>query len=118
MIKLFIHIQKLLIYIADKSVIITIIRRTRRAMAVKSAIRHADKMRRMRRGRQQFVIQIGKKVRVYEREQINNLIKAGWLDKALTNYLELCKYCIYINPSASDPVGKKNKKSKTTVKAK
>ncbi len=118
MIKLFIHIQKLLIYISDKSVVITIIRRTRRAMAVKSAIRHADKMRRMRRGRQQFVILIGKKVRVYEREQINNLIKAGWLDKALKNYMTLCKHCIYVTPSASDPVGKKVIVAKSTANTK
>ena len=75
-------------------------------------------MRRMRRGRQQFVILIGKKVRVYEREQINNLIRAGWLDKALKNYITLCKYCIYVTPSASDPVGKKTANMKNTAKAK
>ncbi len=107
MIKILLSINKFLIYIANKSVLITVIRRTRRQIAVSSAIRHANRMHGMRRGRQQFVLLVGGKVRVYERDQINNLIRLGYLDKSLRDYLKLCQYCIYITPSASDLVGKK-----------
>ncbi len=116
MIKLFILFQKLFIWVADKSVVITIIRRTLRSIAVSSAIKHANSMRAKRLGRQQFVIKVANKIRVYERDQINALIRGGWLDKSLSNYITLCKYCIYVTPSASDPKGKKLSKKPSTNK--
>jgi len=112
-----IKLKKLSVYIANKSVLITVIRRTRRQIAVSSAIRHADKMRRQRRGRQQFVMVIGGRVKVYERDQINNLIRLGYLDKSLRDYLKLCQYCIYVTPSASDTIGKKLPKRNNGGKA-
>lgn len=61
---------------------------------VKSAIKHAIKMREMTK-KQHFVIQIYGKIRVYDRNKIDSLIRHGVLSPQLKDYLQLCKFSIY-----------------------
>lgn len=75
--------------------ILTILKRFNRYMAVKNAKRHADRMAK-ETNTSMYVIQIFKKIRVYDRRRINNLIQAGILSTKLRNALELEKVCIYI----------------------
>lgn len=74
--------------------LITIIKRTIRYARVKNAVSHANKMSEVMK-KEMFVIQIYKKIRVYDRERINALIDAGVLNKKLNYDHELRKACIY-----------------------
>ena len=65
-----------------------------RAIRLRSAIKHADRMKEMTRSRY-YVIQIGYKLRVYNRERIKLLVRRGILHKRLLNYAELQKVSLY-----------------------
>ena len=75
--------------------LLTIIKRANHYIAVKNAKKHAGKMAK-ERNTTMYVIKIFKKIRVYDREHINQLIRAGILSTKLKNALELEKVCICI----------------------
>lgn len=64
-------------------------------LRVKSAVRQAKRMHRLTR-KQYFVLQIHKKIRVYDRRQINYLVDAGVLAKSMREYHTLLKYCLFV----------------------
>ena len=72
----------------------TFVRRVWNYFRVKSAIKHAKKMRAKTR-KQYFVLKVFNRIRVYDREHINRLIDAKILHKKLRNSLELTKYSIF-----------------------
>ncbi len=74
--------------------LVTIIKRLIRYTRVKNAVNHANKMSELAK-KEMFVIQVFKKIRVYDREHINKLIDAGILSKKLNYDDELRKACIY-----------------------
>lgn len=61
---------------------------------VKSAIRHADKMHRLT-GKRFYVIKVANKIRVYDRNKIDELVQLGVFRKEMKDYLYLIHYCIY-----------------------
>lgn len=61
---------------------------------VKSAIRHADKMHRLT-GKRYFVIKVGGKIRVYDRNKIDWLVDCRILTREMRDYYNLIRYCIY-----------------------
>ncbi len=61
---------------------------------VKSAIRHADKMHRLT-GKRFYVIKVANKIRVYDRNKIDELVQLGVFRKEMKDYLYLIRYCIY-----------------------
>lgn len=61
---------------------------------VKSAIKTANMFQKAN-NHQYYVIKIFNKIRVYDRNKINELIDAGILHKKLRDALELRKFCIY-----------------------
>ncbi len=63
-------------------------------VAVKNAIRHADRMHRLT-GKRFYVIKVADKIRVYDRNRINTLIDMRYLRKELREYHTLIRYCIY-----------------------
>lgn len=73
---------------------IELCKRLMRYLQVQTAIRHADKMQKLT-GKRHYVIQVFKKIRVYDRPHINLLIARGVLHKRLKDSLELTKVCIY-----------------------
>lgn len=76
----------------------TIIKRSYRYIKVKNATKHATKMAEVQ-NKKMYVIQIFKKIRVYDRERINALINAGVLSKKLRDAMILDKACIFVaNP--------------------
>lgn len=73
---------------------IELCKRLIRFLQVRNAIRHADKMQKLT-GKRHYVIQVFKKIRVYDRLHINLLISRGVLHKRLKDNLELTKVCLY-----------------------
>lgn len=73
---------------------ITLCKRLWRFILVRSAIRHADKMRKLT-NKQHYVIQVANRIRVYDRIKINRLIDMGILRKELREAYCLRKFCIY-----------------------
>lgn len=61
---------------------------------VKSAIRHADKMHRLT-GKRFYVIKVGGRIRVYDRNKIDWLVDHRILKKEMRDYLYLIRVCIY-----------------------
>lgn len=62
---------------------------------VKSAVRQAKRLHKLTK-KQYFVLQIHKKIRVYDRRQINYLVDAGVLAKSMREYHTLLKYCLFV----------------------
>ncbi|MBR4535962.1 MAG: hypothetical protein IKO62_04815 [Bacteroidales bacterium] len=73
---------------------IELCKRLIRFLQVRNAIRHADRMQKLT-GKRHYVIQVFKKIRVYDRLHINLLISRGVLHKRLKDNLELTKVCLY-----------------------
>lgn len=73
---------------------IELCKRLIRFLQVHNAIRHADRMQKLT-GKRHYVIQVFKKIRVYDRLHINLLISRGVLHKRLKDNLELTKVCLY-----------------------
>lgn len=73
---------------------IELCKRLIRFLQVRNAIRHADSMQKLT-GKRHYVIQVFKKIRVYDRLHINLLISQGVLHKRLKDNLELTKVCLY-----------------------
>lgn len=73
---------------------IELCKRLIRFLQVRNAIRHADRMQKLT-GKRHYVIQVFKKIRVYDRLHINLLISQGVLHKRLKDNLELTKVCLY-----------------------
>lgn len=73
---------------------IELCKRLFRFIQVRNAIRHADRMQKLT-GKRHYVIQVFKKIRVYDRLHINLLISRGVLHKRLKDNLELTKVCLY-----------------------
>ncbi len=61
---------------------------------VKSAIRHADKMHRLT-GKRYYVIKVGGRIRVYDRNKIDWLVDSRILTREMRDYYHLIRYCIY-----------------------
>lgn len=64
-------------------------------LRVKAAVTQAKRLHKLTK-KQYFVLQIHKKIRVYNRRQINYLVEARVLAKSMRNFYTLQKYCIYI----------------------
>lgn len=73
---------------------IELCKRLIRFLQVRNAIRHADRMQKLT-GKRHYVIQVFKKIRVYDRLHINLLIYQGVLHKRLKDNMELTKVCLY-----------------------
>lgn len=73
---------------------IELCKRLIRFLQVRNAIRHADRMQKLT-GKRHYVIQVFKKIRVYDRSRINLLIARGVLHKRLKDSVELTKVCLY-----------------------
>lgn len=73
---------------------IELCKRLIRFLQVRNAIRHADRMQKLT-GKRHYVIQVFKKIRVYDRLHINLLISQGVLHKRLKDNMELTKVCLY-----------------------
>lgn len=73
---------------------IELCKRLIRFLQVRNAIRHANRMQKLT-GKRHYVIQVFKKIRVYDRLHINLLISRGVLHKRLKDNLELTKVCLY-----------------------
>ena len=69
-----------------------------RAIRLRSAIKHANKLQQLT-GKRHYVIQVFNKLRVYDRKRIDLLIRRGVLHKRLLNYIELEKTCLYVTPN-------------------
>ena len=63
-------------------------------VAVKSAIRHADKMHRLT-GKRFYVIKVANKIRVYDRNKINELVDLRIFKREMRDYYNLIRACIY-----------------------
>ena len=63
-------------------------------VAVKSAIRHADRMHRLT-GKRFYVIKAAGKVRVYDRAKIDELVRLGIFRKEMKDYLYIIRQCLY-----------------------
>ena len=74
--------------------LLTIIKRSIRYIKVKNAVDYANKFADATKS-EMFVIQINKKIRVYDRPRINKLIDVGVLSKDLNYDDTLRKACIY-----------------------
>lgn len=61
---------------------------------VKNAIRHADKMHRLT-GKRFYVIKVDGKVRVYDRDKIDELVRLGIFRKEMKDYLYIINQCLY-----------------------
>ena len=61
---------------------------------VKNAIRHADKMHQLTKKRY-FVIKVDGKVRVYDRDKIDELFRLGIFRKEMKDYLYIIRQCLY-----------------------
>lgn len=61
---------------------------------VKSAIRHADKMHQLT-GKRFYVIKVGGRIRVYDRNKVDWLVDHRILKKEMRDYLYLIRVCIY-----------------------
>lgn len=61
---------------------------------VKNAIRHADKMHQLTKKRY-FVIKVDGKVRVYDRDKIDELVRLGIFRKEMKDYLYIIHQCLY-----------------------
>lgn len=64
-------------------------------LRVKSAVRQAKRLHKLTK-KQYFVLQIHKKIRVYDRLQIKYLVDAGVLAKSMREYHTLLKYCLFV----------------------
>lgn len=73
---------------------ITLWKRFWHFVAVKNAIKQANRMK-LLTGKKQYVIKIFNRVMVYDRNQINYLISAGTLHPKLKTAYHLDKICIY-----------------------
>lgn len=73
----------------------TTIKRLFHLIKVKSAVRQADRLHKATR-RRYHVLQIGGRMRVYDRTQINYLVDCKVLDKRMKEFYFLQKHCIYI----------------------
>lgn len=62
--------------------------------AIKSSIKHAKRLHEETH-KQYYVIKVFNKIRVYDRNRINLLIRSGILSKQLKTAIELRKFCIY-----------------------
>lgn len=74
--------------------IITAIQRLYRYLKVKNAVNHATRMSNVL-NREHFVIQIGRKMRVYDQHKINLLVEKGALKRSLLNIEILRRACIF-----------------------
>lgn len=85
--------------------IITAIKRTIRYMHVRDAVNHANRMS-VTLKREHFVLQIGKKIRVYDQHKINLMIQQRILKPSLGNIEVLRKACIYtsFNKNKKEPL--------------
>ena len=63
-------------------------------VAVKSAIRHADRMHRLT-GKRFYVIKAAGRIRVYDRNKIDELVRLGVFRKDMKDYLNVVRHCIY-----------------------
>ena len=61
---------------------------------VKNAIRHADKMHQLTK-KKYFVIKVDGKVRVYDRDKIDELVRLGIFRKEMKDYLYIIRQCLY-----------------------
>lgn len=75
---------------------IDLCKRLIRFLRVRSAVRHADRMRKLT-GKRHYVIQVFGKIRVYDRQHINMLIDRGVFSKRLRDFIELDRFCLYIS---------------------
>ena len=64
-------------------------------LRVKAAVMQAKRLHRLTK-KQYFVLQIHKKIRVYNRRQINYLVEARVLAKSMREYHTLLKYCLFV----------------------
>lgn len=74
--------------------IFTLLKRLWNYFRLKAAIKQANKMADLTK-KKYYVIQIFKKIRVYDRSHINYLINEGLLHKKLRKAIELEKVCLY-----------------------
>lgn len=63
-------------------------------VAVKSAIRHADRMHRLT-GKRFYVIKAAGKIRVYDRTKIDELVRLRIFRREMNDYLYIIQNCIY-----------------------
>ena len=63
-------------------------------VAVKIAIRHADRMHRLT-GKRFYVIKAAGRIRVYDRNKIDELVSLGVFRKEMKDYLNVVRHCIY-----------------------
>lgn len=75
--------------------IITFLKRWYRYLIVKTAKNHANRMAK-ELNKTHYVLQIGGKMRVYQRWQINHLIKKNLLQPKLKDAMELKKAAVYV----------------------
>ena len=61
---------------------------------VKNAIRHADKMHQLT-GKRFYVIKAAGRIRVYDRNKIDELVSLGVFRKEMKDYLNVVRHCIY-----------------------
>ena len=64
-------------------------------LRVKAAVTQAKRLHKLTK-KQYFVLQIHKKIRVYDRRQINYLVDAGVLAKSMREYHTLLKHCLFV----------------------
>lgn len=64
-------------------------------LRVKAAVTQAKRLHKLTK-KQYFVLQIHKKIRVYDRRQIKYLVDAGVLAKSMREYHTLLKYCLFV----------------------
>lgn len=63
-------------------------------VAVKNAIRHADRMHRLT-GKRFYVIKAAGKIRVYDRNKIDELVALRYFRREMADYLYIIRNCIY-----------------------
>ena len=73
---------------------VVIFKRWHNFIRVKNAIKKAKKMHKWD-NKQYYVIQLGNRIRVYDRNQINFLIDDKVLHPKLKSVIELRKFCLY-----------------------
>lgn len=75
-------------------ILITILKRFFRFLALKNAIREANRCNRITRKRY-YVLKVFDKIWVYDRAKIDLLIRSGVLSKNLKSAYELQKFALY-----------------------
>ena len=63
-------------------------------VAVKSAIRHADRMHRLT-GKRVYVIKAAGKIRVYDRTKIDELVRLRIFRREMSDYFYIIQNCSY-----------------------